>query len=51
MENKKIGSNMEENEVIRHLKGFPAGNIYHVTPKQYLVSGFQYYQTGRVENH
>ncbi len=39
---------MEDNEIISHLKKFPAGNIYHITPKPYLVRGFQYYQTGRV---
>ncbi|MEK6713438.1 MAG: hypothetical protein AABY41_04525, partial [Nitrospirota bacterium] len=45
---KKIGINMEDNEIISHIKEFPAGNIYHIAPKQYLVRGFQYYQTGRV---
>ena len=39
---------MEDNEIISHIKEFPAGNIYHIAPKQYLVRGFQYYQTGRV---
>ena len=39
---------MENNEIINHIKKFPSGNIYHITPKQYIVRGFQYYQTGRV---
>jgi len=40
--------NMEEYEIITHLKKYPAGDIYHITPRPYLIRGFQYYQTGRV---
>src|SRR3989304_1804619 len=40
--------NMKENEIITHLKKYPAGDIYYLTSKQYLLRGFEYYQTGRV---
>ncbi len=39
---------MEENEIIARIKKFPSGNIYHLTPKQYFIRGFEYYRTGRV---
>ncbi len=39
---------MQENEILRHLEELPAGQIYYISPKPYIVRGLEYYRAQRL---
>ena len=39
---------MEENDILRRLRDFPAGDIYIIGPREYFLRGFEYYREKRL---
>ncbi len=42
-------SDTKQNDIIELLREYPAGRIYTVAPKPYVLRGFDYYNQGRLE--
>ncbi len=41
-------SEAKQNEILDFLQSYPAGQIYTLAPKQYIVRGFDYYRRGNL---
>src|SRR5579863_7128 len=41
----------EQNDVIERIRAFPAGEIYSIGPKEFILRGFDYYTRERVESY
>jgi non-specific serine/threonine protein kinase len=41
---------LEENEILRALRSFPANRVYFLAPKDYILRGFDYYEQGHLKS-